>query len=94
MRAEGKGGRGLGDLCPGSWVTWYHPLRGKIRRMVTDVQRVEGGGDVLGFKWEKFEVPFSVKRILFTNRLIPNITSVGLPHRDEHTLKYIRLGQR
>lgn len=62
--------------------------------MLTDVQRVEGRECVLGFRWEKFEVPFSVKRILFTNTLIPNITSVGLPHKDEHTLEYIRLGQR
>lgn len=53
--------------------------------MVTDVQRVEGEEYVLGFRWEKFEVPFSVKRILFTNRWIPNITSFGLPHKDEHT---------
>lgn len=62
--------------------------------MVTDVQRVEGEEDVLGFRWEKFEVPFSVKRILFTNRWIPNITSFGLPHKDEHTLEYRRLRQR
>lgn len=73
---------------------WYHPLRGKIRRTVTDLQMVEGGEYVLGFKREMFDVPFSVKRILLTNRWIPNITSVGLPHKGEHTLEYIRLRQR
>lgn len=38
-------------------------------------------GNVLAFGWEKFEMPFSVKMILF----LPSVsTSVGLP------TKYIR----
>ena len=49
---------------------------------------------MLGFGWEKFEVLFSVKRTLFT-RWIPNISSsVGLPHKGEQIIKYIRFRQR
>lgn len=77
----------LGDVVPST--------ERKIRRMITDLRGVgQREGECVRFGWEKFEVLFSVKRTLFT-RWIPNISSsVGLLHKGEQIIKYIRFRQR